>query len=366
MENNRKQKITLIGAVIILACMTYSPNIRYITNMAAKYAHQAAWLVPAASLVLFVPLYYVLYKLARGFEGQSLHDMTNKVFGKIAGKIICTILLLWLMILLGLYTKYSGEKLVSTVYVGTDIRILLFLLVVLVGIILRSGLKTFSRMNKFIFVFALAQFLFLCISMIATNFSFDNITPISASDIVPIARSIPYPISIWVYFTLFLIFNDQIQLDKRSPLVMSSAVAFIVIVNTILLFSVVGTLGWELTDKIAFPFLKATENIQLGSAGGAGGFEAFFISIWMILEFVIVFFFVYTIVRLIRDIFRLNRPTPVLTAVLGFGYFFAIYICNDSYELFKFSEYIVPPVNLTLGLVMPVLLFITAKVRKLI
>ena len=292
--------------------------------------------------------------------------MTNKVFGRIAGKIICTILLLWLMILLGLYIKYSGEKLVSTVYVGTDIRVLLFLLVVLVGIILRSGLETFERMNKLIFVLALTQFLFLCGALITTEFSVENITPISFSDIGPIFRSVPYPITIYVYFTFFLIFNDQIQYGKRSPLIISSAVAFEVIVNTILLLSVVGTLGWELTDKMAFPFLKATESIQMGSSANSGGFESLFISIWMVLEFVIVFFFAYIIVRLIRDIFQLKRPIPVLTAVLGFGYFFAIYICNDSYELFKFSEYIVPPVNLALGLCLPVLLFITAKVRKLI
>ena len=70
MKNNKKQKITLIGAVIILTCMTYSPNIRYITNMTAKYAHQAAWLVPAASLVLFVPLYYVLYSWLEDLRGK--------------------------------------------------------------------------------------------------------------------------------------------------------------------------------------------------------------------------------------------------------------------------------------------------------
>jgi hypothetical protein len=169
---------------------------------------------------------------------------------------------------------------------------------------------------------------------------------------------------IFIYLTFLLIFNDQISYDKKRGYIFTGFVVFEVVFNTLLLLSVIGMFGWELTDKMAFPFLKATENIQLGS--GSAGLESLFLAIWMLLEFMTIIFFTYVIVKLIKDIFGLRRAIPALTGVLGFGYFFAIFICNDSFELTELSEYVVAPGNLILGLGLPALLFLTAKVRKLL
>ncbi len=362
--NTRKQNITFLAAIILLTNVLYTPNTRFILNMSAKYAHQAAWLVPAASLILFIPYIYIIYRLTKAFEGQSLSTMLHKVFGKVIAKILCVITLLWLMVLLGMYIKYSGEKLVSTVYVGTDLRLLIFIVVAMISVMLRWGLEPYERMSKIIFIVCVIQFLFICIMILTSSFTPRHVTPISTLDVGPIAKSAQYPMVIIVYLTFMLIFNDQIKYNKKRKYIFAGFVAFEVIFNTILVLAVLGMFGWELTDKMAFPFLKATENIQIG--GNAAGLESLFLAIWMMLELMLIIFFTYIIVKLIKDIFGLARPVPALTAVLGFGYYFAIYICNDSFELTVFSEYVAAPGNLILGLGIPVLLFLTAKVRKLL
>ena len=362
MKNTENRKITLLETAILFVVVTYTPNIRFITKMTAKYAQQAAWLVPVASIIVFIPLVWVLNKLLRGFKGAPFTEMLNRAFGKVAGKIISVVTLIWLMILLGLYIKYAGEKLVSSTYVGADLRILIFLLVVVVGIILRAGIHVLTRMTKIILLVALAQFLLICAMLLFMDFSMENVTPISTQDIVPVLTTVRFPMTIMAYIMFILVFNDKIDLGKKSLSKLNYTMSFEVLTNVILILSVLGFFGYELTDKLAFPFLSAVRNIEV--TGGTTGLESLSVAIWVAMEFVTISFFTYLIVRLIKNIFGLNNETPVLTAVLAFGYFFAIYICNDVFELAEFSEYIVSPMNIALGFVVPVLLFVTAKIRK--
>ena len=364
MNNNKKQKITLFGAILLFIAATYTPNIRYVSKIVIKYAHQAAWLVPVAALVLYIPLCYLIYRLSKAFENKSLHDMFCQVFGKAVGKALSVVLLLWSMVLLGLYIKYTGEKLVSSVYVGTDINLLTFLLVILVGFILRWGIKVMVRLNKFIYIIGVLHYFLINVAVLIINFSVENITPVSTLDIDPVLTSVPYAMTICVYMTCLLVFNDQIEYNKKRAGIFSFAVGFHTFAHVFILLAILGMFGYELANKTSYPFLMAVENLQFGN--GSAGLESLFISALMLYEFVIVSFMTYVIVRLIRDIFGLTREVPVLTAVLGFGYFFSIFLCNNVFELVEFSEYVATPANLILWFGLPLLLFATAKIRKML
>ena len=365
MSNNKKQKkLTLLSAIFLFICATYTPNIRFVANMVIKHAHQAAWLVPIAALVLYIPLFYIIYRLSKAFENKSLHDMFCHVFGKLVGKALCVVLLLWSMVLLGLYIKYAGEKLVSSVYVGTDINLINFLGVAIIGIILRWGIKVMARMTKFIYIMGAIHFFATCVAVLITNFSAANVTPVSTLDIGPVFESVPYAMTICVYMTCLLVFNDQIKYNNKRAGKFAFPIAFHTIGHVLLFLAILGSFGYELATKTAYPFLMVIKNLQFGDS--PAGLESLFISFMLLYEIIIVSFITYVIVRLIRDIFGLKHEVPVLTAVLGFGYFFSIYLCNDIFELVEFSEYIATPANLILWFGTPLLLFITAKIRKMI
>ena len=214
MKTVTNNKIPLLSFLLIFITALYGPCIRYILNESVMSANQAAWLSYPASLVVFIPLLYVLYRVMKTFEGQSLVQIMCHVFGKFIGKVVAIILLLWLFILLSLYIKYAGEILVTTVYVGTDIRFIMFLAVILTAVMLRFGLPVLSRMTKILFLVAVLQFVIIII-LLLVEFDPRNVTPVSTNDILPVANSIVYPLAISVYITFFFIFNDQVQFGKR-------------------------------------------------------------------------------------------------------------------------------------------------------
>jgi len=364
MNETKEQKITLLQALLIYLIAVYSASIRLIPSMTSSVAHQAAWLDPICSLVISLPLLYVLFKVVRKFEGQSLHDIFRKVFGKAAGLIISVLFLIWLIIELGLYLKYAGENLVTTEYIGTDINLLIFLIVLLVGIMLRWGISVLARMNKIIFILTLLQFLII-LFFLFLHFRPDFITPISTLDIGPVLLSTVYPLAIFVLITPVFIFNDQIQYDKKSfsKLTLTTA-GFLSVVDTLLMLALIGMLSYPIVAQLKLPFFSAVENISVFKS--SAGLDSLFMAIWMLAEFVTIAFFTYCISRLIKNIFKLKSQTPLLTAILGFGLFFAIFFSSDMFQLILFSNNISPILNLTFGLMLPFILFLTAKIRKMI
>ncbi len=360
MGNN---KISLTNVMIIYLCAVYTSFIRFVIGGSVIVAQQAAWLSIVASLIVFAPLVYILNRLLRAFEGQPLYSIMQRVFGRAVAAIVGTLLSVWLFILLSMYIKYSGETLVTTVYVGTDIRLLLFVMVALTAVMLRAGLPVFSRMNTVIFAVSVAQFL-LIITLLFIDFNPNNVTPITASDAVPIGQSTVYPLTIEVYIVFILIFNDQIRLPKKSGLRFFLTFAFQTVAIGLLTAAVLGIFGASLTSKLKFPVHSAVENISI--LGGNTGVESLFISFWVILEFVLITLMAYLVVRMLRAIFGLKRDVPLLTAVMGFAYFFSIYFCADVFQLILFSQYVEPWFNIGFGFGIPVALFFTAKARKLL
>lgn len=357
----KSSKISLFQALLIYIMALYSPFIRYVTSTSIVGAEQAGWLVFTCSLVVFIPLLYILFRITKTFEGKSLHDIFCKILGKPIGKFLCVLFIVWMFVLLALYIKYASGKIVTSAFVGTDVNLIVFLLALIVGIMLRWGLQVLARMNKIVLILVLSQFLLIMV-LLVMNFNGKNLTPISTLDIEPVLTSTIYPLTITSYVTLLFIFNDQIKYEKKNKGKFVFTVVFLTVTQTLMCLSVLGIFGYRLASKLTYPLLRAVENISIETTG----IDSLFISIWMIADYITISFLAYGIVRLLKYLFNLSNEVPVLTAVLGFAVFFAIYLSSHVFELVIFSRTIVVFFNLLLFIGIPFILFITAKIRKLV
>ena len=363
MNEKADNKITFLQALLIYIVSLYPPEMRYITKMTAAVARQASWLSVACSMIAFVPLLLLVYRIARKFEGKSLYDMMRAVFGKAIGTFVSFLIIIWLSILLVLYLKYSAVNLITTEFIGTDANLLMFTAVVLVGTVLRFGLPVLSRINRLIFIFIVIQFV-IVIFFLFMHFKPDYITPVSVLDVAPALYSGVYPLTLFVYIVPVLIFNEQILYEKKNTGKLIFAVGYITVKNTIMMLALVGIMGYHLIAKLNLPFFSAVENISVFKS--SAGLDSLFVAIWLLAEFVTISFFAYCVSRLFKNIFGFNSQTPALTAILGFALIFAVYFSTSLVELFSFSKEIAPYMNLSMGIGIPAALFIVGKIRKMI
>lgn len=364
MNNDAGDKKTpVLYLILTYLCTVYVPASRFVTRNTAATAHQAAWLVPLCSLVVFIPFMWALYRISKTFEGQSYHDILCRILGRGAGIALSAAYLVWTLILLCLYLIYAGEQLATAAFVGTDIRLFAFILAGIVAAFLRSGLRVLTRMGSLIYIVGLIQF-FVIAALLTPDISVLNLTPVSRLDAAPLLTACAYYMAITCYMTFLFIFNDQIRYGRKDARKFVLAAVFLTLGITQGQTLTLGLFGYELASELTFPFLSAVESISVFHKSAR--LDSIFMSIWIIHEYVVVAVFAYGACRLLKGIFRLKNDIPVLTALMGLAFFLAVYLCNDIFELTTFSKHVVTVVNLALGVAVPFLLFLTGKARKLI
>ncbi len=359
----RNEKITLMQALLVFAVATHTASLRFMTSTTSQIAHQAAWLSVPLSMIVFIPLLYVLYKVMSKFEGKSLHDVLCAVFGKAIGIMLSLLYIVWLFLLLSLYERYAADTLVTTVFTGTDLTLMLFLLTALVGIMLRWGIAVIARMNKLIFILIVGQ-LMVTLFLLFLHFRPDFVTPVSVLDVAPALESAVFPLTIFVYITPVFVFNDRIEYKSKNLRPFVFTAGYLTISNTLIILALIGMLGYHVISKLRVPYLTAVENIALFDS--SAGIDSLFKSIRTLAEFITISFFAYCTSRMIKNTANLRGEVPLLTPILSLSFFFAVFYANSSFEMIRFSRNIVPYMNLTMGLALPLLLFITAKIRRMI
>lgn len=356
-----KGKITMLQAVLLFLIMIYSGTMRAIPQYANRQAGQAAWLTPVVGLLFLTMLILMIKNFVTKYPKKSLADIICDIMGKPLGKTIIIVYILWFLILLALYVRYFDERLLVTNFKVEDIGIFPIVLLFLVGIMLRSGIVIIARMNKIIFPLVAIQF-FLIIILMINRIKIEHITPISQLDIVPVFKGSVVVIGLWVYFFFFFMINDKIitNTDFRKNVLFSTI--FVFIATTLLLITTLGIFGKDTLLQIPLPLLMTVKSISKG--GEFSGLESLFLSFWILADFITVTLFAYIIIRLLKSLFGLNNPMPLLSILLIFTYFLSLFITNEVFELHAFSHKLGFPMNIIMGFGVPLIVFITGKARK--
>lgn len=356
-----KGKISISQAMMLYLSMTYSPTMRVLASVVIKEAKQAAWLVPLLAFVINFILLYVIYKFFTKFRGVSYGNILQTILGKFAGKVLIVIYIIWFLSLLALYIRYFDDKLTSTIYPNVDMHFFIIIMLILVAIVLRSGLVTLARTNTIILAVLIAQFL-LIQALLVPKFDVKFITPISTLDVVPVIKGLVGPLGIWVYMLFILTFNDKINLGPKPKRKIMYAALFILFADTSILFILLGTFGASSLERFSLPLLTSVKYILSDFAG----LESIFIMMWTMADFITIAVFTYFVLRMLKDLFKLEEPIRLLNILLIIAGFLAIFICNEIFELQEFSSKIALRMNVIMGFIVPVVVFVIGKIRKLV
>jgi hypothetical protein len=176
-------KITIRQAFIIFMVSTLSASIRLFPTECARHGGNSG---VACAIVGAIPLYIVCMLLnssIKNYNVKNLSDVFNFSLGKIAGKAVLSIYLLWAYILYFLYIRYFVERLLSSIYPNANIKFFIFTMLIVVLIASRGNIEFFARFAELSFlIFNLVVIIFLI--LLIPNVKIESILPITYLDIV--------------------------------------------------------------------------------------------------------------------------------------------------------------------------------------
>lgn len=355
------KKISIRQAVFLFLTIVFSPAIRIIPVYSARKANEAAWLAPIVAVIMFVLISLVLNKLYKNYANLSLMQIYSNIIGKFLGKVLVLVHLVWITLLISLYLRYFGIRLVASVYPNTSLSIFLISMLIVVIYVLRYGLVTLARMNEIILPFLVITFTiisFLLLPYIKAEF----LTPITYRSIIPVISASVGTTGIMAYFTFFFILGDYINNKERITKIGMQTALYLLISQISLIIITVGTFSHNVIARSQLPFLIAVKQISLFNT--LEKIDSVVVALWVVSDFVLISFFILLALRLMRSLFKLSDEKPLMNIFIILIYFLSMYLVNSVFELEKLSNSLIIPGNIILGFVLPVVILVIGMLRK--
>lgn len=346
----KTDRITERQLSVLIFVSLLSPMIRVLPTAAVLFAGRAAWLSPVAALAagaLF--LAYTRWTRKNAPEDMGLADMALAGMGPVGGRIFNILCALWLTFYGGFLARAAAERLLATVYPNGNTPV--FVVITLaVAVLAGSGLtKTLSRTAEVLMPILVGVIAVVLLSAIPEVTS-ENVLPVTYRDTREIlygALPIFNVITACVYF-LFLTCHTRRPVSQRPNrfpwLVLLALTAFGVT------FFTLGTLGENLAASMENAFFMVIRNIKV--FGVVERVEAVVVAIWIVTDFI----FLAAVLMIVSEIWRTVTgikkrsffvfPTAALSGAAAF------LIAGNAFEFQKWSDLIVPAINLFFAVIL--------------
>ncbi len=354
-------KITIRQLLILFIMSTLSPSIRLFPTLGSKLGERAGWVSPIISSVAMFIIFAVLQSIFQNNSIANLSDFFDLSLGKIAGKVLLVIYFVYIIVLYMLYVRYYADRLLGTIFPNVDIRSLVIPMLLLVFMAARGKIETLARFSEFSLILFMLIFLVFYIFIIP-NFQISNIYPLTTYDILP-ALTATYPIlGIWGYITFLFFVGDDVFNKIDIKKYRNQVIIFLVILITLLMILVVGSLGYKTVMRMPIPFFSVSKLIS--ALESLNNFGVVLLSVWLISDFIIISVFAIIISNILKKLFAASETKYSAAPVVLLGYVGSMYISTNRLELIKLSNNVLLAGNIILCFAVPMLILVIGKLRK--
>lgn len=167
------------GAVLMVSLL--SPIIRIFPKSSAVFAGKGAWLSPVAAAPFLFLLAFIYNSFLKKGEPDTLSDMIIKGLGKIAGRAVLGIIGVWLIYYIGIVTRTSSERIISTIF-PSGAQGAFSVTILAAAVIMALGkLKSMGRMSE-IFLLLIGGVLVVTIVAGIKDCRVENLLPVTVYD----------------------------------------------------------------------------------------------------------------------------------------------------------------------------------------
>lgn len=357
----KTQKISKNQFINLVAFFTIGSSILIVPSGLAAEVKQDAWIVSIISALIGLLLAGFYSALGSRFYGLNLIQYTEKIFGKILGKIISFLFFSFSFLLASLVLRNIGDFITTQILPDTPIEIIhiLFFAVVFIGAI--YGLETIARTSEVFFPW-LVFFFVIIILFVLPQIDIKKMQPVFESDIKSIIRaSIPFIGTPFLELIIFLMLYPNVNHDKKGTGFITGTLISGVFLTIIITITIL-VLGANITAHNAFPTYALAKKISI--VNYIERLEVTIAGIWIITVFFKLAILFYVSVISLYYILNLNSY-KFLFIPLGMIMIVLSLISYPSTAYFQnFATKIWPFYALTFGFVYPVLLLLVSFFRK--
>lgn len=358
----RKDSISMRQLLVLLFVALLSPAIRVLPAETAAVAGQAGWLSSLTALPLALGLCWVFFCLmGNAPNGTGLAEVIEGVLGKVLGKGILLIYMVWALVLLCVNTRLCAQRFLATGYRNSSLVLFVAALVAVALWLSWGRLSAFARTGE-VFYLILTLALGGVLLFALFHVEAENIFPIWIEDTAPVLWSSVPVLGVLGYavFGVFLAGGVTRRQGDKARAIKWTAVFCLLL--TAIQFINLGNFGPALIARMEQPFFMMVKGI--GVQGAFQRVESVVIALWALSDIVFIGLLTFACCTLAKTLFGLKEakhaaPPVTLLTLLG-----TLLLFSDAFSLDRFANSVVPAGNLLLGFLLPLVLVPVAALRK--
>lgn len=357
-------KISLRQAMFAVLVITHTPTLRIAPIATAAVAKQAAWLAPVIPFILLLPVIFALKSIYKKHQEKSFTEILEAVFGRLVGKILTLLYILFMIMLLAVNSRSTAEQLVLSIFTAAKPPLFIFVMLAVVAFcVYRGGVTVIFRMGEVILPFLVVAFVVLC-ALVGQNFKLSRLTPVSYLDVLPVIKSSFSINGVESHLPMIFLLGNYINNKEKIGKYCTLTALMYLLLNLVLIVIVVGTLGAETTANAPLAFFTAVKLISV--FGSIERIEPIVVAFWILSDFMLISVTLLSLLNMYKSLFKLSETRNLIVISLIITYFLASILGTNMFEAQRFVEVLLIPVFVFAGYVMPIIVYFVGRVRKLI
>lgn len=348
---------------ILVILIFIGPSIVNIPSLVAGEIKQDGWIAVVLGVVVGLLLIWLYTGLGNLFSNMTLIEASEIILGKWIGKIVSIFFIIFLLLNSAALVYIPGSFLVTQVIPETPVVVvnLLFILVVALGV--HYGLEVVSRMGEILFPWFLWGFITLVVFAIPMA-EIERIQPILENGLKPILKTTLYfesfiSLTMVPFLMIFPKYINDINEVKKSffqgIMIGGTFILIITLINLLVL-------GSDLTSRYLHPSYSLAKKINLGDI--ITRIESVESMVWLIALYYKTFLYFFSTVIGISQLLNLKDYRPIVLPLGMIVLVLSTILYPNVIYAGEWDTTTWIPYVLTNGLIIPLLLFIVAKLRK--
>lgn len=360
---DKEERISSRQATRMFLLATAAPIIRLVPTYTAMYSKRGALIsgIIALGICIIVSNFFAKMFSDEKLKIKSMDNAFERAYGKIVTKILLALVLITQLLIIATRLRVFTERIQTIVFTDTVPSLLIISFISIALVSSKIKLKFLGRYAELLeVIFAVVFVIVIAIAM--QNFDITNLYPVTIYDLPGVMYGAISFIGIMGLYGYVFYLGESISEREELRKYGRSAVSYFCLVGIGLILITVGSFGYRVVGAFSQPFFMALKNSNV--LGLLEGIEGLFVMLWTIADFAMVIYNLVISGIIIKKIFNLESRATMISPLVFVTYMLSFALSKHFFMISQFTIYILIPLNIFLGILLPVTTYFVLKVKN--
>ncbi len=344
----------LLGLTMVIATADV-----FLPAYVAQEAQQDSWLSVIFGTISSLAVSIIFILLAKRFPGKTLVEYSSTILGKVLGKIVASIFILYMLIVGYAVLRELGDIFVTSFNPDAPLIIYSVITVIVASYAVHNGLEVIARVNELIIPFGLGILGMIALVNIK-EYNLTNYLPVMENGVIPPLKGAVL-IQAWLLELVVLLQFVPFVKDQKN-IGKSFSITIIILGFCMLLGTLTIAVFGKLTGQLIYPALEYVRYARIGEY--INNLDITIMGVWIIGIFIKITVIYYGIVLGISQLFGFKSYKPMIIPVGLLIITLSVSASENINGVFNFAHFTFPFLSFTIAFLIPSLLLTVSLIRR--